>query len=114
MVFFGRRSYSAGFYDMQNGRLFPAFIHLFARQTKSAPPRMVRAARQAFCLFLVEHVLPYAAQGANEIIGHILPGCAGRNAVIRRAFGLVIYIAANIAYVLFHGKNPFSINRNIW
>lgn len=77
--------------------------------------RLIRSNKEtAALLFFVEHILSYAAKGANKIIRHIFPRCTRRNAVIRRAFGLVIYIAANIAYVLFHGKNPFSINRNIW
>lgn len=52
-----------------------------------------------FLLFNAELIFAYGAEGALEIVGEIFPLGAGRNAVFGRAFILVVFPTANIAYV---------------
>ncbi len=58
------------------------------------------------CLFLFEHVLPDAANWADEVLGNVLPLRAGSKAVIGIALRLVIGPAAYGANILLHEKNP--------
>ena len=51
-----------------------------------------------------EAVLAHAAQGALKIIGQVLELCAGGNAVLGVAGGLVINPAASISNILFHNR----------
>ena len=59
--------------------------------------------RKPWGLFLGELILAYAAEGADKIVGEILPLCTCRNAVIGIAYSFVVFVAAYITYV-FHDK----------
>ena len=55
-----------------------------------------------FCLCLLfKGALVKAADGADEIFGKVFEGGAGGDAVIGVAGGLVVFVAADLAYV-FH------------
>ena len=43
-----------------------------------------------------------AAVGADPVIRHVIPACAGCYAVIGPAFGLVVYQSTNNTFPLFH------------
>jgi len=59
-------------------------------------------------LHLRKMVLPHAAQGAHKILGQVLPGGSGGDAVVGVSGGFVIGVAADIADVFLHAKDtPF-------
>ena len=53
-------------------------------------------------LCFAEVILAYAAKGAEEILRKVLKFRAGGNSVLGVADSLVIFPAANVAYVFFH------------
>ena len=61
---------------------------------------MARNLPRRFLLFLGEGNLANAAERANEVLGEVLPFCAGSYAVIGIAELLVVFVAAYIANVL--------------
>ena len=60
-----------------------------------------------FVLRFFELVFAYAAEGAGEIFGDILPLGAGSDAVVGIARRFVVFVAANAANVLCHVCSPF-------
>ena len=53
---------------------------------------------------LAEAVLAYAAEGALEIVGQILPLGAGGDAVVRIAGRFVVAVTAYVASIFLHGN----------
>ena len=57
------------------------------------------------CLFLREHILAHAAQGAHPILRKLVKGSTRIDSIVRIAYRGIINIAAYIAYILIHNSN---------
>ena len=59
-----------------------------------------------------EIFLTYATQRAGEIIGKILKGCAGGNAIFGIAYCGIIYPTTSVTNVLFHNSKNLIVIDN--
>jgi orotate phosphoribosyltransferase len=57
------------------------------------------------CLFLREHILAHAAQGAHPILRKLVKGSTRIDSIVGIAYRGIINIAAYIAYILIHNSN---------
>ena len=64
-----------------------------------------RECLNACFLFLGEHILAYGAKGTLEILRDVFPGRTGSDTALGVAQLLVIFPAANVAYML-HNRFP--------
>jgi hypothetical protein len=83
----------------------PDFHKTSAKHKKGASLSLLLDRIQFRLLFLLESILTQSADGALEVLGQILKGGAGLNAIVGIAKGRVVFVTAGAN--VFHGTVSF-------